>query len=278
MRVQLYTKQAPHHKEWLGHFADGLSKHGVEYDITGDIHTPSIADVFVFWSMRHVTLIDYCQRNGIPFICLERGYIDRMRFTSVNVNGLNGRSELDLKEFENNCARRSKHDWLIKPRYHKGHEVIVMGQVPGDASLEGRDVHLWALKALRHFESCGYAPVFKPHPLDKQYPGGNEFQGYPIFHGDMEAALDKAQMIITYSSNAGVDAWLNGVPAISESPVSMIYKWQTAEGLCLGLNHWLNDLSFRQYNAEEMQKGEAWEILKDRILQPSSGKQDYSAA
>jgi capsule polysaccharide export protein KpsC/LpsZ len=270
MRVQLYTKQAPHHKEWLGHFADGLRKHGMEYDITGDIHTPSIADIFVFWSMRHVTLIDYCRKNSIPFICLERGYIDRMNFASVNLNGLNGRSELNLTEFEGICDRRIKHNWFVKPRIQKGREVIVIGQVNGDASLEGKDAHMWALDALKFFEAKGYAPVFKPHHLDNQRPYGcNEFQGYPIFDGDLNKAIEQACFFVTYSSNAGVDAWLNNVPAVAESPVSMLYKWQTPVGYCLGLNRWLNDLSFRQYNKEEMAKGDAWQILKDRIIPPA---------
>lgn len=270
MRVQIYSKKLEHHKHWCKAFGDGLKKHGVQYDITDEINTPSVADLFVFWSMRHTRLIEHCKEHGIPFICLERGYVDRMNFSSINLNGLNGRSQLDLKDFEHNCQRIGKHSWYVTPRETKGRELIVMGQVPGDASLEGQDVHSWALKALNYFEGCGYSPMFKPHPCDKQYESHYEtFQGYPIFKGDMKQALESADTLITYSSTSGVDAWLNGVHAIAESPVSMLYRWQTIEGKCNGIKRWLCDLSFRQYNAQEFEKGEAWQIIKNKLLPPS---------
>lgn len=275
MKVQIYVKKTEHHKHWCGAFADGLAKHGIHYDITSEINTPSVADVFVFWSMRHIRLIEYCKEHGVPFICLERGYIDRMNFASVNLNGLNGRSQLDLTDFEHNQSRISKHKWYINPRETKGRELIVIGQVPGDKSLEGQDPHKWALSALQHFEAHGYAPMFKPHPLDPNICNKLEgvynqtFYGYKVFQGDMQDAIEQAETFVTFSSNAGVDAWLNGVPAIAESPISMLYKWQTIEGHCEGVRRWLCDLSFRQYNAEEMKKGEAWQIIRHKLLPPS---------
>lgn len=276
MKIQLYSKTTPHHKAWLKSFAEGLDKHNQPYELQECRLEPVDADLHVFWSMHHPAIIQHCRERGQPFICLERGYVDRMNFTSVNLNGLNGRSELCLKEFEHNCSRVSKYNWWIKPRETKGRELIIIGQVPGDASLEGQDIHLWAAKAVKHFESYGYAPLFKPHPLDNQNRGYEEFQGVPVFQGDINQALDQADTFVTYSSNAGVDAWLAGVPAIAESPVSMLYKWQTIEGRCEGIKRWLCDLSFRQYNAQEMQKGEAWQILKEKIFPPSYGKLDCS--
>lgn len=276
MKIQLYAKRAPHHKEWIGAFAEGLAKHGLNFNIQigGGFHAVD-ADLHVFWSMHHPAIIQHCRNTDQPFICLERGYIDRMNFSSINLNGLNGRSMLDLKEHEENGDRVGKYRWYIEPRDAKGRELIVIGQTPGDASMEGQDLHLWALNALQYFEGCGYAPLFKPHPLDKQRPYDSKtFQGYPIFEGNIDDALAEAYCFVTYSSNAGVDAWINGVNAISESPVSMLHKWQGRDGKCLSPKRWLCDLSFRQYNAEEMRKGEAWQIIKEKILPPSYGKHD----
>jgi len=276
MKVQIYTKNAEHQKEWLNAFAAGLVQHKVEHDITEDFLRYKDADLHVFWSIKHPSLITRCLEYNKPFICIERGYIDRENFASVNLNGLNGRSQLDVSDFRDNDYRRLRHGWNVKPLKLKGREVIIMGQMPGDSSLDGRDIYTWARKTYDYYEERGYSPRFKPHPLEQSRNDwekyGKEYEkeyetcyGMNLFTGNIEAAIKAASMIHTYSSNAGVDAWLGGVPCIADSPVSMLYNWQTPAGSCLGIRHWLNELSYRQYNKEEFESGESWELLKGRI-------------
>lgn len=270
MKIQLYAKDAAHHQHWIGHFAIGLDRHNQEYGVTAECGTlmPEDVDLHVFWSMKHPEIIRHCKKTGQPFLCLERGYIDRMNFTSVNLNGLNGRSDFIAgADYE----RVKKHRWGINPRYHDGKHHIIMGQVSGDSSLEGLDVYEWVkLKGIA-LRAEGIKPFFKPHPLERMSAGALDtgpflsVAGVPIFMGDMKEALYLAKQIHTYSSNAAVDAWLAGVPCLSDSPVSMIFKHQMPDGRPFKEKEWLEDISYRQYNTQEFMTGQAWQIIRERI-------------
>lgn len=268
MKINIYPKDVAHHLEWLDAFAQGLTIHGQNYDIKP--HTEYYdADLHVFWSMHHKNIIDECRKRDKPFICLERGYIDRMNFSSINLNGLNGLSELCLRDYQNNIDRINKHKWYIKPRIKEGNLFVVAGQVPHDYSLLGIDTHKWAYDSLRELDSMGFDVVYKPHPLDNTsylqsqylFNINNEFE----FFYSQDEIKQNIYAVLTYSSNYAVDSWMNGIRALSQSPISMIHKWQTDDGKSYNSKSWLCDLSFRQYNIEEMQKGEAWQIVKQKI-------------
>lgn len=252
LNIQILMKpNRQHHFDWCSAFALGVGADILETQDKFDLIRDN-TDLVVFWSMRWDAVIQDCKRMGIPFFCLEMGYIDRENFASVNLNGLNGRSQLQVP---NNNARCMKHGWYQKDTKVPGNKIVIMGQMPGDRSLEGININDWALKVHERYKSIGLHTEFKPHPL---YRG--EIPKIPIFTGDIHK---DASYIVTYSSNSGVDAWLNGVAAIAHSEMSMLWKWQHKVGFG---NEFINDLSYRQYSLEEFRSGEAWHNLQDQIL------------
>lgn len=194
--------------------------------------------------------------------------------TSLNLNGLNGESWFDTSAFSGDDSRCKKYGWFINPRTSSGDKIIVIGQITGDQSLnalEGNSIYSWVATKVAQMAATGDGSkvLFKPHPLEKT----NMIRevGAPLFTGNMDDVLKVAERVVTYSSTAGVDAWLSAVPATSDSPVSMIFRHQDLVGNKNPLNleelrQWLNELSFRQFRLEEIRDGTAWEILGNQVL------------
>ena len=225
MNIQCLIKpNKDHHKKWVEAFALGLVAYGGEtfslttsHDAIGIIEPHT--DLVVFWSMNWPAVITYCRKNNIPFICLEMGYIDRNNFTSVNLNGHNGRSQLKVPA---NDLRSKKYNWKSYTQKAIGDKIVIMGQIPGDKSLEGADVHKWGYETYKKYEKKGLDVYYKPHPLDRSEIPYNMDR----FEGSLEETFKEAGMVITYSSNSAVDCWVNGVIATAHSPVSMVWQWQ----------------------------------------------------
>lgn len=264
-------------RPWTDAFTAGLRRHGVQtnmFDIkaiksekSGPIKD---ADLHVFWGMRVLRVIEHCRNSGQPIVCLDHGYTeDRQSFTSINLNNLNGRSELCVADLAHDTSRCRQHGWEIKPQRRPGDKIIIAGQVCDDKSLDGTDPYIWANFRIAQLEATGHRGhiLFKPHPLEKPISMDRKFEvRAPLFQGSMEEAYAMASIFHTYSSTVGPSAWLNGLPATAASPVSMIFKDQFAPYSEAGRQRWLNDISFRQFNLAEMSSGLAWELLGHRII------------
>lgn len=256
-----------HHKEWINAFTQGVYANGeicieiVTQDAIGII--PRDTDLVVFWSMHWPAVIAQCRKLNIPFFCLEKGYIDRDNFTSVNINGLNGRSMLKVPT---NSIRAKKHGWRYTTPKDIGDKMIIMGQMPSDKTLEGENIYDWAYGLYKKYENKGINVFFKPHPLDRnKMPYRMD-----IFEGSMQDVFKEAGLVVTYSSNSAVECWMNGVIATAHSPVSMIWKWQHKNQFDY-IKPFINDISYRQYNLKEFESGEAWRKLKGMIKDSLQG-------
>ena len=268
---------------WTTAFADGLKKHGFKIQVeshrfpeTGKA-VPN-ADLHVFWGLRIGSVMKHCRKTGQPFICLDHGYTeDRRDFTSINLYHLNGKSQLDVSQFQDDSSRCLQHGWHIKDSpQQRGNKIIVIGQVHDDRSLETTDIYHWAKLQAAKLEAAGHRGnvLFKPHPLEKTVAINRKHEvGVPIFEGSMEDAFKIAKLFYTYASTVGPSAWLNGMSAYAASPVSMIYKDQFNENTPQNRQKWLNKISFTQYNVEEMADGTAWALLGDKIIGKKPKKQ-----
>jgi hypothetical protein len=74
------------------------------------------------------------------------------------------------------------------------------------------------------------------------------------------AYFDETFVLVTYHSNAGIDAMINGIPCIFTnqqrqfSKISEIEKPPYSENILYNLAYW-------QWNVHEMKSGEAWSFL-----------------
>jgi hypothetical protein len=73
---------------------------------------------------------------------------------------------------------------------------------------------------------------------------------------------------VTFNSNSGVEAVVDGVPTLSFDIGSMVYEVSghllddIEEPKRFDRTQWLANLCYAQWNPEELRNGEAWDHLK----------------
>jgi len=256
-----------HHRNFAARFKEGLGRHGIDAAIRNNRdYVPS--DLAVFWGHRLNSAIQGQKKCGGDYLVMERGYCgDRIIWTSLGFNGLNGRAE-----FHNAGSPPDRwlvHAHLMQPWRAPGDYVLVMGQVAGDASIHGVDIRGWYADAITAAEKVFDLPIyFRPHPLARQQPPE---LGVKLLTGELSDALGRAQCAVTFNSNSGVDAILAGVPVIAVDKGAMVWPLArhhiTAELVRPDRSQWAFDLAYCQWTPDEIKRGIAWDHLKQRYDQ-----------
>lgn len=269
LNVVVYINQIfEHQKIWCGAFVLGLKANGINARVmTSDV--PVDCDLAVMWSHGPTwkNVIEARKKKNKQYLVLDRGYMgDQEEYVSISLNGLHGLSEFELGDGHDISDERSKEFTdLYKPWKPGKKYVLLIGQLAGDASLQGIDIRSWLGRKKRELKKAGHEVVYRPHPRNPN-PGGF---GMPYMVAELDECLKGAKCVYTYSSTVGIDAMLAGKPVIAESPISMVYdevghsvddiKKTTKEPK--GREQWFNMLAYRQWALEEIQSGEAWKFL-----------------
>lgn len=240
--------------------AEGLRKLGVDVEL-GVCANPAIKYV-ACWGWRLGAAL---RQQGHEVLVMERGYLgDRFYWTSLAWNGLNGRAT--FPEYPDDGGERFTNHYRLSPwRECSGEYSVIMGQVPGDASLQGRNLTPW-YEATAVLAADAYAkPVlFRNHPVAVQK--GHKIQPrhtQPCI-GELDAVLDKAEVVITYNSNSAVDAVVAGIPALAMDVGSM--AWDVT-GRNVGdlvrpeREPWAYNLAWKQWSLDEIRSGVALKRL-----------------
>ena len=240
--------------------ATGLKHHGWQVKHTTQ-YMPG--DLVFFWGIRRQEEIRQALKEGCDVCILERGYIgDRKRYSSVSFGGgLNGRGIFtgplhDPERFEKVFSG------YLKPwRPPKDGYALIMGQVPGDMSVKGVNLDEVYRKAAGELRDAGWTQIyFRGHPL----AGGRCRPGVKSLEGDLQDAIAGAALVITYNSNAGVDAMLGGRPVVALDEGSMVYEI-AGHSACEVVNpdrtEWAHALAWKQWTKDEMRSGECWEAV-----------------
>ncbi|WP_421694723.1 hypothetical protein [Aestuariivirga sp.] len=180
----------------------------------------------------------------------------------------------------------------VSPYRKTGQHILVIGQVPGDASLRGTDINQWVLNSCRQLRSLTDRPIIvRPHPLAADFaanglPGKLSAIGVEIddISRPLTASLAGAWSVVTYSSGAAVDALIAGIPAISISPAS--FAWEvTDHALECALDPtlfergpWLETIAATQWCEDEIARGDVWEPLLKALAAGVPGRSAAQAA
>lgn len=253
----------------IGHaklFADGLARHGIKAEIrrTGMYRR---SDLAVFWAHKQIPIINAQRAAGLDYLVMERGYFgDRFAMTSLGFNGLNGHAEFHNRNMPGD--RWAKYGVDLKPWKQDGEVIVLMGQVPTDASLRGcPNYPQWIVRAAAEAQQkYGMKVYFRAHP----HPAAQNFRPQlPPIGGTLQSALDRAAAVLIWNSNSGVDAVLNGVPLIVGDRGSMATSMAVQR---IGdplvrpdRTQWLRDLAYTQWTDSEISNGDAWNHLRQRF-------------
>lgn len=240
--------------------AEGMKRHG----ITPIMREPGqwgSCDLAVCWGVKRQPEM----HSGRRALVLERGYVgDRMNtWTSAGYDGLNGMA--DFFNDKKSAARWNKHHKAeMKPwREAKGDLVVIMGQVPTDASLRGLNFNAWLRETAERLQRAGHRVGFRPHPNHRDTL---HVRGVEQLTGTMEEALARAKWVVTYNSNSGVLAVLAGVPTVSCHRGSMAWEMTGHDPYLMpptpDRTAWASRLAWTQWSMEELRNGDFWDHLK----------------
>lgn len=266
--VVIYYRQphtpSAHHRFFL----EGLARHGIRAEIRSpQMYRPS--DLAVFWAHKQHQIIQQQRDAGLDYLVMERGYFgDRFAMTSLGFNGLNGHAEFHN---QNSLGDRWQlHGVPVKAwkREGEGEVIVLMGQVPTDASLKNcPNYRAWIMQAAdKAMHAYGRKVYFRQHP----HPAASNFRpNLPLIGGTLESALARAYAVVIWNSNSGVDAVLAGVPLIAADRGSMAASMSTrsiGDPLVRPDRYqWLNDLAYTQWTDREIMNGDAWNHLRQRF-------------
>lgn len=263
MKVSLiYRAGLPHHKRWGGNFIEGLKRHG--HEVNAYEGNGPLADLLVVWGIRQPNIIRQQKASGGEVCVLERGYVgDRMAWTSVSFGGgLNGRGTF-RGPLTDPSRWNSLWPHLTLPWRRQAGYALLLGQVPTDSAVSGLGAPLWYAKVVKALRQAGHEVRFRPHPQARNVliAGAKTLGG-----GTLSQALQGCSFAVTFNSNSGLDAVLEGVPTITGDIGAMAWdvtSHSPEEPLITpDRTSWCHRIAWCQYSEEEMRSGYCWDMVK----------------
>lgn len=262
MRVGIVVAEMPHHWEHAHALCSGLGANGIEAVLHREGIQPT-EDTVACWGWR---LGERLRKAGKDVLVMERGYLgNRMEWTSVGWNGLNGRATFP-KAFD--VARYSDHfPTLLRPWNPSGDHALLIGQVNGDMSIAGMDFAAWAAVMVRQMRQAFGLPVkFRPHPVAIEHGQPRNVDGAETVYGNIYDNLSTARVVVTFNSSAAVESLLAGKPTVALDPGSI--AWPIAAHTLYvqeepNREAWLGHLAWCQWRIDEIRSGKFWPYLRD---------------
>jgi len=294
VKVKVFLKSANHDrfKQTLISFAEGVAR-------SGDVVTLSEADhyeecdcaiIFGSWKDRnsswHKVKRDVVSKAK-NFIVLETPILGRKKVDEImtdtwyriGLNGfLNNTGNFNNKNRPGDRWRKIQKELGVEVlpwTDNKDGPIILALQLPGDASLSGLDINKWAYNRVISIRNISKNPIIVRTPqLQRQFDLpkiiGN-VGDISVQQGTKEnliPTLRDAYCSVSYSSGLGVDSVLAGCPTVAWSPANFAYDISSKFISNINSVHkpdrsnWLHDLSYCQWNVEEISWGLPWEHLK----------------
>ncbi|WP_162918941.1 hypothetical protein [Taklimakanibacter deserti] len=176
----------------------------------------------------------------------------------------------------------------VKPWRATGEHILLIGQVPGDASLRGLDVVKWLESTVIDLRLITRRPILiRPHPLSppaalrslKRRLKPDKSVRWDMKPGTpLRSSLSAAWATVTYSSSAAIDSLISGVPVIALSPASLAWPVSdhgisdVLEPTLYDRKPWLDRLAHSQWSIEEIENGTVWRRFAGKIGELVAGR------
>jgi hypothetical protein len=315
MKIKFFIESAGSfwQRDMLQKFHRGLNKYIKEFDgsqssefdipeieteiSVGETYSPcDIAVIFGSWKGRekghHITR-NSVVLNAKCFVVIETPLLGRKvkgenQHWRIGVDGYLNHQGTFLDENDN----KTKYDRLNQLnlsfpgwRENQSGHILLMLQLPGDASLRGVNIYEWAEYIINEIRSTSNKTIrIRPHPLVNTKPG-DEF--YEFFWGlysngvkgieisdsktiSLEEDLKNAACSVAFSSGSSIDSILNGIPTIACDPGNFAYDISSnfpedvakpKKASSEEVKEWLGGLAYHQWAVDEMYNGKAWKHL-----------------
>ena len=178
-------------------------------------------------------------------------------------------------------------------RENQSGHILMMLQLPGDASLRGVNVYEWAEYCIDKIRATSSKIIrLRPHPLINTRPGDEFYEFFwklysrgvrGIEYSDsktisLEEDLRNAACSVAFSSGSSIDSILNGIPTIACDPGNFAYEISSnfPEDVARPrkanndeVKEWLGRLAYHQWTVDEMYGGTSWNhlipIIQERL-------------
>ena len=271
------------------------AEHGLEYEYVESYRPCDVAVIFGSWKPREKGT--HQTRNSVAaaaprFVVIETPLLRRItgsenQYWRIGINGYLNRDAVWCALTPTEAEQRLEDlgvEWSGWKNRSAGHIVVVL-QLPGDASLRGTDINEWAYRTVREIRSRVNRPiVIRTHPLvsDRAFELHAQLgfrlvqEGIKDIRFSDGAATPWAEDIqdayctVTYTSGMAVDSVLAGIPTIacdvgnfawgiSSNHVDEIGDVRKANST--DIRHWLKQMAACQWSASEMRSGQVWDYL-----------------
>jgi hypothetical protein len=218
------------------------------------------ADIVICYAIggRQGKVKDRALAAGKPVVVMELGYLGS-RYQNIGVSVLVGK---DDRLHNNNglflAQGKSADDRLIalgiSAETHDKAPVgkaLLLGQVPGDSQLGGRDIEAWARDMTSTLNQAGYEVTFRPHP------------GVIAQPQTLTDAMRDHNIAAGFNSTALVEAIRLGVPFVCDERCQYFQASTTdlMKPTALSIEarrQFIANLAYCQHNVQQFGNGEAW--------------------
>lgn len=173
--------------------------------------------------------------------------------------------------------RASAHPIAMRATMNQGRKVVVCGMSTKASAFDNVDG--WTEAAIKELRKHTDRPiVYRPKPQRRKYGQlppipGTEYSD-PITRR-LEDELKDAWAVVSHHSNAGLDALIAGVPCFQPEGVASVLGLADLSKIEEPLlpdyeqrRQLINDVCYCQWNAWEIEAGQAWHHFKDEGLIP----------
>ena len=286
MHALFYTYDNPAQKALIQSLTKGLEKHGDTWKVTHvlDFEPEQVREadvVFAYNILTGPTIIEACLTRNVNVLYYDKGYFNRGWDTDnpevyyrFSANGFH-----PLHYFQKSPRPSDRWQKLgveLASRRERGRDIVFAGCSAKFANLNGFDLDEYASDIVRRIQSLTDRPIIYRPKKTLEPPRPIPGTVYSHKRGRIAEDLADAHALVTFSSNAAVDAVLSGVPAfvlgpgiakpVSNTDLSKIEEpWFPTDKQRL---QWCYDLAYCQWRVDEMEDGSLWTHLKELIATP----------
>lgn len=291
-------------REILQKFHNGIEKSIISKDgATAEISIEKgfshcdVAIIMGSWKPRekdHHLVRTNVVENASCFVVVETPLLGRKMFQPneyfrVGVNGfLNNSGTFTQTECSNDRYNKLGLSWNGWQSNSNGN-VLLLLQLPGDASLRGTNIYQWAMYAIKEIRKVSSRQIrIRTHPghnikdSDEFYkfisdltleniPGISFSIGKDV---PLSQEFPQTYCTVAFSSGSSIDSIVHGIPTIACDPGNFAYDISSKypseiESLVKSPSEvvlkWLARLAYSQWTIHEMEKGVVWNYISPII-------------